>query len=127
MVKGGVTKGEAICFENLKSYFKNDLSKFEDLMKAFYCYTEGIFNLFELEDLCKGLFENERDPIFEQFKTLVGLRDNSRRQISLLCKPFSDYEASRFKRLSWSYYEMPPELPRPLCLGRSHPEYKAIC
>lgn len=50
---------------------------------------------------------------------MVAGRDNTRRHHNLLCKPFSEFDTSHFKKISYSYYEMPAEFPKPLCLGRT--------
>jgi hypothetical protein len=61
------------------------------------------------------------------FRTIVASRDNTRRHHNLLCKPFSEFDTSHFKKLSYSYYEMPPEFPKPLCQGRSKPDIRKLC
>ena len=50
---------------------------------------------------------------------MVASRDLSRRNHNLFCKPLSEFETHYFKKISYSYYEMPSEFPRPLCFGRT--------
>jgi histone deacetylase complex regulatory component SIN3 len=49
---------------------------------------------------------------------MVVSRDFSRRHHNLLCKPLSEFETHNFKKISYSYFLMPPDFPRPLCFGR---------
>lgn len=60
-------------------------------------------------------------------RAMVASRDLSRRHHNLLCKPFSEFDTSHFKKISYSYFEMPPDFPKPLCLGRSHPDWATLC
>ena len=60
-------------------------------------------------------------------RTMIATRDNNRRHHNLLCKPFSEFDISHFKKISYSYYEMPSDFPRPLCLGRSRPDVAKLC
>ena len=86
-------------------------------MKCFYCYVEGVFNQNELFDLVAPLFTSEE--LFTNLKNMVASRDHSRRHHNLLCKPLSEFETHFFKKISYSYFEMPKDFPRPLCFGRT--------
>lgn len=86
-------------------------------MKCFYCYVEGVFNQNELFDLISPLFVNE--DLMNQLRNMVLSRDLSRRHHNLLCKPLSEFETHHFKKISYSYYLMPPDFPRTLCYGRT--------
>ena len=46
-------------------------------------------------------------------------RDLSRRHHNFLCKPLSEFETHYFKKISYSYFEMPKDFPRSLCFGRT--------
>ena len=86
-------------------------------MKVFFCYVEGVFNQYELFELVVPLFTT--DDLLNQFKTMVASRDHSRRHHNLLCKPLSEFETHYFKKISYSYFEMPKDFPRSLCFGRT--------
>jgi histone deacetylase complex regulatory component SIN3 len=58
---------------------------------------------------------------------MVSNRDNTRRHHNLLCKPFSEFDISHFKKISYSYYEMPSDFPKPICSGRNVKSIKALC
>jgi len=96
-------------------------------MKCFFCYIEGVFNQAELFDLVSPLFDKAPEELLNSFRTIVASRDNTRRHHNLLCKPFSEFDTSHFKKLSYSYFEMPPEFPKPLCKGRSKPDIRQLC
>jgi histone deacetylase complex regulatory component SIN3 len=66
------------------------------------------------------------EDILTNFRQMVAARDNSRRHHNLLCKPFSEFDTSHFKKMSYSYYEMPSDFPRPICTGRNRPDIKEI-
>ncbi|CDW73125.1 paired amphipathic helix protein sin3a-like [Stylonychia lemnae] len=119
-------KTEYSFFENLRKSIKDE-SFFDDIMKCFFCYIEGIFNQSELFDLISPLFDKSNEDLLHLFRTIVASRDNTRRHHNLLCKPFSEFDTSHFKKLSYSYFEMPPEFPKPLCQGRSKPDIRALC
>jgi hypothetical protein len=55
---------------------------------------------------------------------MVATRDHSRRHHNLLCKPLSEFETHYFRKISYSYFEMPKDFPRPLCFGRTSLENK---
>lgn len=50
---------------------------------------------------------------------MVAGRDLSRRHHNLLCKPLSEFEMHFFKKISYSYFEMPQNFPRTLCFART--------
>ena len=58
------------------------------------------------------------------FKQVVQLRDLGRRNQNYLCKPLSEFETSKSKKISYSYFELPEEFPRPSCLAREDPSTK---
>lgn len=104
-----------------------DETYFDDIMKCFYCYVEGVFNLYEFFELVTPLFDKSNEELLIQMKNMIASRDNSRRHHNLLCKPFSEFDTSHFKKISYSYYEIPPDFPKPLCYGRTHPEIAKLC
>ena len=95
-------------------------------MKCFFCYVEGVFNQNELFELVLPLFERNEE-LLNSFRNIIASRDNSRRHHNLLCKPFSEFDTHHFKKLSYSYFEMPTDFPRPLCKGRFNPEIRQLC
>lgn len=74
-----------------------------------------------------SLFDRTNEELLTAFKTMIAGRDNTRRHHNLLCKPFSEFDTSNFKKISYSYYEMPSDFPKPICSGRTKPEWKEIC
>lgn len=76
--------------------------------------------------MIEDLFDKSNEELLVHFKTIVATRDNTRRHHNLLCKPFSEFDTSHFKKISYSYYEMPPEFPRPLCLGKQDLAFGAL-
>lgn len=98
-------------------------------MKAFYIYVEGVINQSELFILIADIVENEELLIL--MRNIIGSRDHSRRHHNLLCKPLSEFETHYFKKISYSYFKMPPDFPRSICFGRTSEEglcelYKSI-
>lgn len=57
-------------------------------------------------------------------KTMVSNRDNARRHHNLLCKPLSEFDTTQFKKISYSYYEINPKFPKPICGGRLDPKMR---
>lgn len=76
-------------------------------MKCFYAYVEGVFNQYEFFLLVEHYFERLNEELLSTLRTMIAARDNSRRHHNLLCKPFSEFDTSHFKKISYSYYEMP--------------------
>jgi histone deacetylase complex regulatory component SIN3 len=95
---------------------------FDDIMRCFYCYVEGVFNQYEFFELIAPLFDKGNEDLLIHMRTMIASRDNNRRHHNLLCKPFSEFDTSHFKKISYSYYEMPVDFPKPLCFGRSNPD-----
>lgn len=58
---------------------------------------------------------------------MVTSRDSTRRHHNLLCKPFSEFDISHFTRISYSYYELPKNFPKPICTAKNKKEYKKLC
>jgi len=50
---------------------------------------------------------------------MVMSRDLTRRHHNFLCKPLSEFETHYFRKISYSYFEMPKDFPRSLCFGRT--------
>jgi paired amphipathic helix protein Sin3a len=122
-----LSKTEYSFFDNLSRAIRNE-SCFDDIMKCFYCYIEGVFNQNELFDLIQPLFDKPTDDLYQTFKAIVASRDNSRRHHNLLCKPFSEFETHLFKKVSYSFFLMPDDFYRPLCRGRFvYPEIRQLC
>ena len=69
-------------------------------------------------------FDRSNEDLFATLKTMVSNRDNARRHINLLCKPLSEFDLSQFKKISYSYYEISPIFPKPICAGRFDPKMK---
>ena len=90
-------------FEKLRVYLRKE-EIYDELMKCFYCYVEGVFNWHEFFELVTPLFDRPNDEFLAQLKSMVMARDNSRRHHNLLCKPFSEFDISHFTRISYSYY-----------------------
>ena len=67
---------------------------------------EGIFNSTEFFELIKDFFTSEE--LFNQLKSMIHTRDQSRRHHNFLCKPLSEFDASNFRKISYSYFWMPP-------------------
>ncbi len=98
-------------------------------MKCFFCYVEGVFNHHELFTLVTPLFPS--DDLLHQLKSMVLSRDLTRRHHNYLCKPLSEFETHYFRKISYSYFEMPKDFPRSLCFGRTSDRslaalYKAV-
>lgn len=122
-----LSKTEYSFFDSLSRAIRNE-SCFDDIMKCFYCYIEGVFNQAELFELISPLFDKSTDDLLHTFRAIVASRDNSRRHHNLLCKPFSEFETHLFKKISYSYFQMPDDFYRPLCKGRFvHPEIRDLC
>jgi histone deacetylase complex regulatory component SIN3 len=98
-----LSKTEYSFFDNLRRFIKDD-SYYDDIMKCFYCYIEGVFNQNELFELISPLFDRSNDDLLNTFRAIVASRDNSRRHHNLLCKPFSEFETHLFKKISYSYF-----------------------
>lgn len=96
-------------------------------MKCFYCYVEGVLNQHEFFELVTPHFEKVSEELLQTLRTMVANRDNTRRHHNLLCKPFSEFDTSHFKKISYSYYEMPSDFPKPICSGRNKPDWKELC
>jgi histone deacetylase complex regulatory component SIN3 len=90
---------------------------YDDIMKCFFCYVEGVFNNTELFSLVTPLFSS--DDLLNQLKAMVMSRDLTRRHHNFLCKPLSEFETHYFRKISYSYFEMPKDFPRSLCFGRT--------
>jgi histone deacetylase complex regulatory component SIN3 len=110
------SRSEVSFFEKLRLHVIDD-GAFDDVMKAFFCYVEGVFNQNELFELISPLFLHE--DLLIQLKNMISSRDFSRRNHNLLCKPLSEFETHYFKKISYSYFEMPKDFPRSLCFGRT--------
>lgn len=80
----------------------------------------------EFFEVVTPLFDKTNEDLLNQFRTMIATRDNSRRHHNLLCKPFSEFDTSHFRKISYSYYEMPKDFPRPLCLGRQEWEWRRL-
>lgn len=76
--------------------------------------------------MIEGLFDKTNEELLSHFKLIVATRDNTRRHHNLLCKAFSEFDTNHFTKISYSYYQMPAEFPRPLCLGRFGAEFGAL-
>jgi histone deacetylase complex regulatory component SIN3 len=113
-------------FEKLRNSFKDEQT-YDEIMKCFYCYVEGVFNQYEFFLLVEPYFDRSNDELLTSLRQMVASRDNTRRHHNLLCKPFSEFDTSNFKKVSYSYYEMPQEFPRPICKGREREDYKVLC
>lgn len=53
-----LSKSECQFFEKLRTSI-NDEGTYDEIMKCFYCYVEGVFNQYELFELITPLFLNE--------------------------------------------------------------------
>lgn len=112
-----LSKSECQIFERLRQFFASEEHTYDDIMKCFYCYVEGVFNQHELFTLITPIITN--DDLLNAVKNMVASRDFSRRHHNLLCKPLSEFETHYFKKISYSYFKMPADFPRALCFGRT--------
>jgi histone deacetylase complex regulatory component SIN3 len=110
-----LSKTECNFFEKLRASVEE--GTYEDIMKCFFCYVEGVFNNNELFTLVYPLFPSEE--LYNQLKGMVMSRDLTRRHHNFLCKPLSEFETHYFRKISYSYFEMPKDFPRSLCFGRT--------
>jgi paired amphipathic helix protein Sin3a len=106
---------ECQIFEKVKAFL--DEGAFDEVMKCLFLYLEGVFNQYELFELIGPLFTSE--DLLNQLRNLVASRDLSRRHHNFLCKPLSEFETHYFRKISYSYFEMPKDFPRSLCFGRT--------
>lgn len=107
-------------FERLRISLASKEGLYDDVMKCFYYYVEGVLNQHELFLLISDEIDN--DDLLNQMKAIIGSRDHSRRHHNLLCKPLSEFETHYFKKISYSYFKMPLDFPRSLCFGRTSDE-----
>jgi histone deacetylase complex regulatory component SIN3 len=70
---------------------------------------------------------SQHEDLFVQLKMLLQNRDVTRRLNNVLCRPLSEVDLSHFKKISYSYFEMPINFPRPICKGRYSEGWKDIC
>jgi histone deacetylase complex regulatory component SIN3 len=110
-----LSKTECNFFEKLRASVEE--GTYDDIMKCFFCYVEGVFNNTELFFLVTPLFSSE--DLLNQLKAMVMSRDLTRRHHNFLCKPLSEFETHYFRKISYSYFEMPKDFPRSLCFGRT--------
>jgi paired amphipathic helix protein Sin3a len=113
-------KAEFSFFEKLRNSLK-DSQSYDEIMKCFYCYLEGVFSQYEFFDLIAHNFDRSNEDIFNTLKTMISNRDNARRHHNLLCKPLSEFDTAHFKKISYSYFEISPKFPKPICGGRYDP------
>jgi histone deacetylase complex regulatory component SIN3 len=95
-------------------------------MKCFFCYVEGVFSQYEFYDLVSGYFDRNNEDMLQTLKVMISNRDNARKHQNLLCKPLSEFDTREFKKISYSYYEISPKFPKPICGGRSDPEFRDL-
>lgn len=119
-------KTEYSFFDKLKNSLKDEQS-YEEIMKCFLCYVEGVFSMHEFFDLVIQFFDKGNEDLFVSLKQMVVIRDNARRHHNLLCKPYSEFDIAAFKKISYSYYELPAHFPKTICSGKGKPEFKEIC
>ena len=119
-------KAEFSFFEKLRNAVK-DSQAYEEIMKIFYCYVEGVLNQYEFFDLIQVFFDRSNEEVLNTLKQMVAARDSSRRHHNLMCKPLSEFDVREFKKISYSYFEISAKFPKPICGGRSRPEWKALC
>jgi histone deacetylase complex regulatory component SIN3 len=74
-----VPKAEYLFFEKLKNSIK-DHQTYDEIMKCFYLYIEGILSQYEFFDLVTELFENNNsEEMLTTLKSMMTNRDNGRR------------------------------------------------
>lgn len=95
-------------------------------MKCFYCYVEGVFNQYEFFELISHNFDRNNEELLGTLKTIISNRDNARKHYNLLCKPLSEFDTSKFKKISYSYFDINSIFAKPICGGRSDPIYKDL-
>jgi paired amphipathic helix protein Sin3a len=111
-----VPRSEFGIFERVFNQLNEE--EFNNLMKLFYLYIEGIICQDELFLLAEDIFFSKvTDETRLYFQTLIKNRDVNRRMNSILCKATSELEYAKLVRHSYSYYSW-SKFPVALCQGR---------
>lgn len=71
-------KSEFSFFEKLRNSLKEG-STYDEIMKCFYCYVEGVINQYEFFELIAPLFDRNTEDLLLTLKTMISTRDNARR------------------------------------------------
>lgn len=114
-------------FKNIKS---NDIRPLDNLFKSLkdekdwiafckilFLYLEGVFSLTEFSKLFEDKFCNKmKQEIKDEIEKLIPTRDQNRRQLSNLLRPWSDAENQTFEKIpDSSYYKIDEGFPIPTC------------
>lgn len=85
--------------------------------KILYLYFEGVFTLTELFKLLEDKFGNKIKPeIRDEIEKLLPTRDQNRRAVSSLLKPWNDIDNQTFEKIpDSSYYKIEEGFPIPTC------------
>jgi histone deacetylase complex regulatory component SIN3 len=99
-----VPRSEFSVFERIFSCLSTE--EFENWMRIFHLYMEGVICQDELfllsEDICTS--EKVPEELIMAFKVLVKNRDVGRKINSVLCKATSELEYAKMTKHSYSYY-----------------------
>ena len=95
---------------------RNDL--YDDTIKAFSLYIEGIISADELFALLHEHFEGNED-LREPLHVIALSREVNRRHHTWFCKPVSEFSLQDCPRLDKSYSQLPEDFPEALCSGRT--------
>lgn len=117
-------------YPTLKNIKSNDIRPLDNLFKSLkdekdwiafckllYLYFEGVFSLSEFSKMYEEKFNNKlKQEIKDEIEKLIPTRDQNRRALSNLLKPWNDTENQTFEKIpDSSYYKIEEGFPIPTC------------